>query len=130
MRVIIAGSRGVTDPAIIAQAVADAVEIWSEDGTVEITRVVSGCAPGVDRLGERWAKQRDIPVFFMPADWSKGRQSGVIRNIEMTKHADALVAVWDGVSPGTRHMISAAKLAGLKVHVHLVKDHRQKELAL
>lgn len=46
MRTIIAGSRSITDYALIQKAV-------SESG-FEITEVVSGGAIGVDRLGERW----------------------------------------------------------------------------
>ena len=33
----------------------------------------------------------------------------MIRNEEMAKNADALVAFWDGQSHGTKHMIEMAK---------------------
>jgi glycerophosphoryl diester phosphodiesterase len=36
----------------------------------------------------------------------------------MGDYADALVAVWDGSSRGTAHMIKYAKEKGLKVHVY------------
>jgi hypothetical protein len=38
----------------------------------------------------------------------------------MVKNADALVAVWDGKSRGTAHMIEIAKEKGLLVHVKKV----------
>lgn len=86
-----------------------------------VTEVVSGTARGVDRLGERWARERGIPVRRFPARWNElGRRAGYVRNLEMVEYGDALVAVWDGESRGTRHVISAATKAGRSVHVHLL----------
>ena len=45
------------------------------------------------------------------------QQIGYIRNEEMAKNADALVAFWDGESHGTKHMIELANRYGLKVRV-------------
>jgi hypothetical protein len=39
----------------------------------------------------------------------------------MAMYADALIALWDGSSRGTRHMIKVANMQGLKVHVHYIK---------
>jgi hypothetical protein len=53
-----------------------------------------------------------------PANWrQKGKQAGYLRNQEMAKKADALVAFWDGESKGTKHMIDIAEQMGLKVNV-------------
>jgi hypothetical protein len=38
----------------------------------------------------------------------------------MARYAEALVAVWQGNSPGTEHMIAVARARGLKVFVHEV----------
>lgn len=43
--------------------------------------------------------------------------SGPIRNGEMAKYADALIAMWDGTSTGTKNMIDQATKHGLKVYV-------------
>lgn len=111
MRTIIAGSRGVTDFAVIEQAVAGC-------GWVPTT-VISGTARGVDTLGEEWAKKNGVPVERYPADWAKhGRSAGYQRNLLMADKAEALIAVWDGKSPGTKHMIDIAKRGGLTVFVH------------
>ena len=53
---------------------------------------------------------------FLPA-WSEGRQAGIIRNIEMGKYADRLLAVWDGESHGTKQMIDWMRLYGKPVTV-------------
>jgi hypothetical protein len=80
--------------------------------------VVSGCARGVDRNGEAYAAKHGIPVALFPADWANlGKKAGMVRNCEMADYADALIAIWDGKSSGTKHMIDTAKSKGLKVYV-------------
>ena len=111
MITIVAGSRDATQDNVL-----DALERcpW----LLHITEVVSGCARGADTFGETWALSCGLPVRRMPADWTRhGRRAGVMRNEDMAKVADALIAVWDGVSVGTRHMISVARARGLRVHV-------------
>ncbi len=94
----------------------------------EVTEVISGCANGVDKLGELWASVRGIPVKRFPADWqSNGKAAGPIRNREMAKYAEALVAIWDGQSRGTKNMIEEATKRGLLVHVHRTDRKPQPE---
>jgi hypothetical protein len=102
MKTIIAGSRTITDMAHISEAV--------DESGFEITEVVSGCADGVDKLGEEWADWMGLPVKRFPADWKQyGKSAGYQRNEEMARYADALIAIWDGSSKGTAHMIDTAK---------------------
>ena len=113
MKTIIAGSRGITDIRTVNIAV-------NESG-IDITTVVSGTARGVDRLGEEWADKHNIPVDQYPAEWDLyGKSAGYRRNELMAVKADALIAIWDGESRGTMHMINIAKDHGLVVHVHKV----------
>lgn len=116
MRTIIAGSRSITD----YKAVKSAIESCGWKPSV----VLSGCANGVDILGEKWAKENGIPVESYPADWKLfGRSAGKVRNSVMATKAEALVAVWDGRSPGTEHMIEVAGTNGLTVFVYRVPFH-------
>lgn len=79
--------------------------------------IVSGTCRGADRLGEKWAKERGLRIKRFPADWDGlGRKAGHIRNEEMARYSDALVAFWDGSSPGTKGMI---ELADNKYKLHL-----------
>lgn len=111
MRTIIAGSRSLTSFHLRGALAACPF-------TSQITAVVCGCARGIDRAGEEWALENDIQVDFYPADWAKyGRKAGFVRNKEMALHSDSLVAVWDGRSKGTKHMIDLATEAGLEVFV-------------
>lgn len=98
MKVIIAGSRGVNSYESVRQAV--------NDSGFTITTVVSGTAAGVDRLGEKWASEHGIKIERYPANWNLfGKSAGYKRNQQMAEAADALIAVWDGKSRGTSHMI-------------------------
>jgi hypothetical protein len=111
MRTIIAGSRGCTDMAALEEAMA--VCGWRP------TVILSGTARGVDRMGEEWANRNGISIERYPADWDQfGRSAGHRRNADMAARAEALVALWDGKSPGTKGMIDIARRQGLRVHVH------------
>lgn len=124
MKTIIAGSRGIINRQ----------EVWNaiKAARMEITEVVCGCADGPDKLGYEWAREKQILVRFFPA-WGAQRawalvhcdkhghevvellpfvrhskSAGHARNAAMAKYADALIAVYDGESRGTRGMIELA----------------------
>lgn len=80
--------------------------------------IVSGHASGADSLGEKFAVDHNLQCELHPADWERhGKAAGPIRNQEMAEIADALIAFWDGQSPGTKSMIGLAKRKGLQVAV-------------
>lgn len=64
MKLIIAGSREFNDYKLLAST----LEAEGFDQNV-VSEVVSGCAHGADRLGEKWATSLGILVKRMPADW-------------------------------------------------------------
>ena len=116
MRVIIAGSRFITDYDLVVKAV--------KESGFEITEVVCGAANGVDSLGERYAKENGIKLSYFYADWKGlGKRAGHARNEQMSFYGECLIAVWDGKSKGTKHMIALAKKRKLKVYVkNLMED--------
>jgi hypothetical protein len=118
MRVIIAGSRNIGDMWALEAAIRQA--------DFEITEVVSGRAAGVDTLGEIWADLNGIPKKLFAPDRKKHGwpKAAFVRNAQMADYADALIAVWDGESHGTKHMIECARKKGLKVHVFLLDPIR------
>lgn len=114
-RVIIAGSRTVpeNDPDLVVRIHKILINIKGCD-----LEIVSGTCSGADRLGEYYAAQYGISVKQFPADWNTlGKSAGPIRNKQMADYATHLIAIWDGESVGTRHMIESAKRNGLKVRV-------------
>lgn len=115
MKTIIAGSRTVPS----YEMAADAIE--ASGFSEQITEVVCGEARGADTMGATWADLSGIPVKRFPADWkANGKAAGPIRNRQMADYADALIAVWDGASRGTRNMIEEATKRGLRVFVHRI----------
>jgi hypothetical protein len=72
MKVVVAGSRSIVDYGTVERV----IDAAAADG-LTITEVVSGAGRGVDSLGERWAREHDVPVRRFPADWTKhGRAAG------------------------------------------------------
>ena len=123
MRTIIAGSREISDYLVVCFAI-DAAGLIED---IIPTTVLSGCARGVDRLGEQAAVLAGWDIELHPADWKRfGKRAGYVRNVEMADSADALIAVWNG-SPGTEHMIDIARARGLKVYVHLIDSPKDIE---
>ena len=113
MRVIIAGGREVHDYSKLLEAI--------DECQFPIATVVSGGARGADALGERYAEEMGLNLKIFRADWeTHGRAAGPIRNRKMAENADALIAIWDGESRGTKNMIETAKKLGLLVYVKMV----------
>ena len=111
-RLIIAGSRNISVSTKRVFAALDQVD-WP------VTHVVSGCARGADRLGEHYARSRNLSVDQFPADWDTfGKSAGPRRNKQMLEHSDALFAIWDGKSRGTQHMINITRTAGKPVRIY------------
>ena len=113
MKTIIAGSRNICEYNILVDVMNKCP--W------EITEVISGTAKGVDTLGERWAEENNIPCSRYPANWTKyGKSAGMIRNTQMADVADATIALWDGVSKGTKNMIDISKKRNLGLIVRII----------
>jgi hypothetical protein len=93
--------------------------------------IVSGCASGADRIGERFASEFGIAVDPYPAKWKELNVPGAIiksnrygeynakagfdRNELMAANATHLIAFWNGTvkNSGTYSMIKIAETYGL-----------------
>jgi len=112
MKLIIAGSRTLNEVGLISAV------IERNDILLDIKEVVSGCAKGIDTAGAEWAAIHGITIKSFPADWNKfGRSAGYIRNSEMAKYGDALLAIWDGHSKGTLNMITTMQKLEKPVYI-------------
>jgi len=66
--------------------------------------IVSGGARGADTLAEKYAQERGLGLQVFPANWNeKGLSAGTLRNTQMAKEGDVLVAFPGGT--GTENMI-------------------------
>lgn len=119
-KVVIAGSRTAADTFTedgLQHFITSVMNMLPVDPDV----IVSGDAKGVDQAGETWARDNDLPVAVFIPDWDDidkpdavvrqgqygpyNAKAGHDRNERMALYADALIAVWDGESSGTRSMI-------------------------
>lgn len=115
-RVIIAGTRTFNNYNLL-KAYCD----FKLSRITDSIEIVSGGSYGADWLGERYAEENGYSITRFPAAWDKdGKAAGPWRNKEMARYADALIAFWDGRSPGTKNMIDEAKARGLKIGVKLL----------
>lgn len=113
MKVIVAGSRSITSRRTVTEVI--------ERSGFTMTEMVNGmCPKGVDRVALDYARDYGKPVREFPADWKTyPTAAGRMRNVQMAQYADALIAVWDGKSTGTKHMMDTARRMGLKVYVEI-----------
>lgn len=127
LRVIIAGTRSFNDYELLKRTCDRLLT-----GATEII-IVSGKAPGADKLGEGYARERGYDVDPYPAAWDditvpgavikKNRfgklynaKAGHDRNEKMARNADLLICFWDGKSTGTADMMERAIAHNLSMH--------------
>lgn len=80
--------------------------------------IITGGAAGVDTWVEHAAYRLGLTVEVYPADWQKyGNRAGAVRNREMVKAADVILAFWDGSSKGTKITIDMATNVGKPLKV-------------
>ena len=133
MKIIIAGSREVTDYNLVKDTMDQAIKSFKK----KPTEIVSGGARVVDKLGEKWAFENGVNCTVFEAKWSDisgddvilkkkinpftkkeefyNANAGFKRNQEMAEYADGLVAINLG-TPGTKDMINRMKKLGKKVY--------------
>jgi predicted Rossmann fold nucleotide-binding protein DprA/Smf involved in DNA uptake len=109
MKYAVIGSRSFTDYQYVES-------ILSQHN---ITMIVSGGADGVDTLAERYADYNNIPKLIIDAEWDKyGQAAGMIRNKLIIEASDIVIAVWDGISPGTKDAVKYTQKLKKKLYVY------------
>ena len=114
MKVIVAGGRDFKNYKLLKCTLDNFQQEYGN-----ITEVISGTAIGVDKLGEQYANENNIPIKRFVPDWQGlGKKAGHVRNRQMgdyaKEHNGMLVAFWDKQSKGTKGMIDYATKVGLK----------------
>lgn len=106
MKVMVAGSRGVSKPI-------------DEYMPPETTLIISGGAFGIDRCAEVYAKKMNIPIKIIRPDYKKyGKTAPLVRNKEMVDMADLVIAIWDGRSRGTKDTIDYAIKTNKRLRIY------------
>jgi hypothetical protein len=117
VNVIIAGSRTIRDYQIVEECI--------KRSGFKVTKVISGGAEGVDRLGEEYARRNKLPIQqFLITEAEKLRFGRIVapkmRNTQMAHVGQALIAIWDGSSGGTGDMINKMRQINRPVKVFVV----------
>jgi len=112
VKVLVSGSRDIDDKSVVYSAISNAP--WEPD------EIIHGDASGVDKIADRYARMQCIDRDVNPIPewiWDKvGPKAGPMRNDYMVRRAEALIAVWDGESDGTRDAIKQAEGEGLPIY--------------
>ena len=80
-----------------------------------IGQIVSGGADGADSLAALYAKETNIPLLEFFPQWDKYKRSApFVRNKQIVRASDVIIAFWGGNSRGTKHSLDYAKKIGIK----------------
>jgi hypothetical protein len=119
-KLIVAGGRDFTDYPLMER---ELLYLYVVEYDSNISTIIIGGAKGADFLAEKIANVHELPVKVFPADWERHKkQAGILRNEEMAKEGDILLAFWDQKSPGTKHMIETMKKLNKPVHIITYKN--------
>lgn len=103
MRVVVTGGRDY----------ADSATVYATLDAIKPTIIAQGDAAGADGLARAWANERGVPCVGYPADWSRGRKAGPLRNAMMLRNfqPDLVVAF-----PGGTGTADCVRRAG-RMHI-------------
>lgn len=107
MKIGIVGSRNFKNESFVCNKVK---KILLENRLITAEHeLVSGGAKGVDSWAENTAKNIRAKCTIFKPDWDRyGKKAGFLRNIDIVKNSDKIIAFWDGSSKGTKHSIDIA----------------------
>lgn len=111
MRMVVSGSRTITDEAWIERTLAGYIAVKDV--------VITGGCRGVDTIAHDFARRMFAKTRVIEADWQEhGKAAGPIRNAKMLRGSDVLIAFWDGESRGTKSAIDEARKLRVETHIH------------
>ncbi len=114
MRVAIIGSRSVQLESL------HELLVLLPLGTHEI---ISGGAEGADQIAEQIAHELSLPITVFRPDYAHyQRRAPLLRNDAIVRYADYVIALWDGKSRGTAHVIERCIQEYTPVRVFLCRD--------
>jgi predicted Rossmann-fold nucleotide-binding protein len=109
MKVVVCGGRDFRERAFAFAELSRLHDLYG------FTEVIQGGAKGADSLAYWWAKNKEIPVKTVNAQWEiHGKSAGVIRNFVMADMKPDLVIAFPG-GRGTKDMVRIARKRGIKV---------------
>ena len=108
--VLVTGSRSIAD-----------IDISKYLKNIDV--LLTGGAKGVDSLAITYAEKNSIKHIEVLPNYTKyHRAAPVIRDEEMVKMCERVIAIWDGKSKGTLHTINFARKYNKPVEIHIISN--------
>jgi hypothetical protein len=117
----VVGSRSINRYELVKQTIIHSPFTSSSSPEKWRITLVSGGADGVDTLAERFAKENNLDIEVLDAnwdDWSNGHPAKY-RNQRIVEESDAVIAIWNGHSNGTRDTIDKALNESVPIYVEI-----------
>lgn len=109
MKVLIVGSRSIRSYDI------------SELIPPQTELIISGGAEGADSIAEEYADKHKISKLILRPRYDKyGKAAPLKRNELMVELADEVIALWDGISRGTKYTVEYAKKKNKTVKIVII----------
>jgi hypothetical protein len=110
----IVGSTTIKDKQAVFKFISDFIRDYDDKKIV----FVSGGAKGVDSFAEKFASINNIDMIVILPDWKKyGKAAGPVRNNEIVKLSDLLLAVVDKDYGGSWDSIKKAQKKNIPVKI-------------
>ncbi|MDR2572932.1 MAG: SLOG family protein [Desulfovibrio sp.] len=117
MNIAVIGSRTFNDYQTLESVVL--VVLKEKSANPPDVTIMSGGAKGADSLARDFAQKHGAKYLEFLPDWEKhGKSAGIIRNADIVKNSDFVVAFWDGQSRGTRHSLEFARQNGTPYYAY------------
>jgi uncharacterized phage-like protein YoqJ len=83
--------------------------------------IITGGAKGVDALAEHYADSHRLSKTVIRPKYEKyGKAAPLKRNELMVELADEVIALWDGISRGTKYTVEYAKKKNKTVKIVII----------
>ena len=110
MKVAIIGSRGLN------------VDSFDEFLPEDTDEIVSGGTRGIDTSARKYALQKGFRFTEFLPDYDRfGSSAPLVRNAEIVRYADLVLAFWDGYSSGTVHVIKKCREFNVSFRVFMYR---------
>ena len=114
MKIAIVGSRSIEYDKIHAMAIA----LRERYIPVNCTELVSGGALGADKLAEEYAERYHLKMTVLEPDYGRhGKRAPLMRDEEIVRGVQYVIAFWDCRSKGTAYTVTYAIKEGIPVRI-------------
>jgi predicted Rossmann fold nucleotide-binding protein DprA/Smf involved in DNA uptake len=113
MKIAIVGSRSIQDYKLVKTII--------DEHKHQITEIISGGAIGVDACAAKYAKENKIKLTEYEPNYAVDKGSApIIRNMKIVNYSEGTIAIWDGLSAGSRFTIDYARKQKKLIQVYKV----------